>query len=308
MAFFKKRESIVDNIAYMALMAAINVVFVLLTTLVPFLLFLLVFILPLTSLIVTIYCKKKYFILYALATIILCLVVTIWNVGDTLFYVIPSIVSGFLFGFLIEKRVSAILIILITTLVQAILMYPMIPLIHLITGRYIVDDFLTVFHLSSFPYTGHLTHMFIILMALIQEIISFIVIYDEIGKFGIDVEEQHDDTLVISLIVIGLSITIIVSYFFVNEAMNALLILLFVLGVYQTGQIIKEKKTICIALMVVSIIITFFMVTGLFRILNKDNPSGFLSLGIYPLLISLVSLFNKYLLNRQKEYTIERKD
>ena len=304
MAFFKKRETLVDNIAYMALMAAINVIFVLLTTLVPFLLFVLVFILPLTSLIVTIYCKKKLFILYAITTVLLCLLVTIWNIGDTLFYVIPSIVSGFIFGLLIEKKVSAILIILITTLVQAIMMYPMIPLIQLITGRNIVDDFLVVFNLSSFPYTKHLTHMFIILMALIQEIISFIVIYDEIGKFGIDTQEENDDTLIISIIVIGLVIAITISYFFINEAVNALLILLLVLGVYQTSQIINEKKTLCIALMFVSFIITFFMLTGLFRVLNKDNPSGFLTLGVYPLLISLISLFNKYLFNKQKEYKI----
>ena len=292
----------------MALMAAINVIFVLLTTLVPFLLFLLVFILPLTSLIVCLYCKKKYFILYALSTIILCLLVTIWNIGDTLFYVIPSIITGFLFGLLLEKKMSGIIIILITTLTQAILMYPMIPLVHLITGRYIVDDFLAAFRLSTFPYTQHLTHMFIILMALIQEIISFIVVYDEIGKFGVSADDVQDDTLVISIIVISLSIAVVISYFFVNEAMNAILILLFVLGVYQTVELINKKNVVATTLIVISIIVTFFMVTGLFRFLNKNSPSGFMTLGIYPLLISFITLLNKHLFNRPKKYKIERKD
>ena len=186
-------------------------------------------------------------------------------------------------------------------------MYPMIPLVHLITGRYIVDDFLAAFRLSTFPYTQHLTHMFIILMALIQEIISFIVVYDEIGKFGVSVDDVQDDTVVISIIVIGLSIAVVISYFFVNEAMNAILILLFVLGVYQTVELINKKNIVATTLIVVSIIVTFFMVTGLFRILNKNSPSGFMTLGIYPLLISFITLLNKYLFNRPKKYKIERK-
>ena len=57
---FKKRETLTQNIAYMGLMAAINVIFVLLTYFVPFLIFLLVFVLPLTSVVVTIFCQKNY--------------------------------------------------------------------------------------------------------------------------------------------------------------------------------------------------------------------------------------------------------
>ena len=90
-----KRETLVQNIAYMAIMAAINVVFVLITTLVPALLFLMIFVLPLTSTMVTLLCKKKYFPIYAVATIGLCMVVTLWKIDDTIFYVIPSIITGF---------------------------------------------------------------------------------------------------------------------------------------------------------------------------------------------------------------------
>ena len=86
MEFKKPRESLVQNITFMAMMAAINVVFVVLTTFVPVLVFLIVFILPLTSVLVTLHCKKIYFPIYAVATIGLCLICTIWQIDDTIFY------------------------------------------------------------------------------------------------------------------------------------------------------------------------------------------------------------------------------
>jgi len=61
MSVFKKRETLIQNITYMAIMAAINVVFVVLTTLVPLLMFLIIFVLPLTSTVVALFCKKKYY-------------------------------------------------------------------------------------------------------------------------------------------------------------------------------------------------------------------------------------------------------
>ena len=124
MAFFKKRETVVQNIAYMAIMAAINVIFVLLTALLPPLMFLIVFVLPLTSAVVTLFCKKRYFPIYAVATVALCLLTTMGiYIYDTFFYVIPSLITGFVFGLLIEKRVPAIYIIVLSSALQYILSY-----------------------------------------------------------------------------------------------------------------------------------------------------------------------------------------
>ena len=108
MGIFKKRETLTQNIAFMGIMAAINVVFVLLTTFVPLLFVLIVFVLPLTSTMVALHCNKKFFPIYAVATIGLCLICTIWKIDDTLFYVIPSIISGFVFALLAERKLSGL--------------------------------------------------------------------------------------------------------------------------------------------------------------------------------------------------------
>ena len=64
MGIFSKRETLVQNIAFLAIMAAINVVLLLLATLLPYLLLFLTMILPFVSLLVTIYCKKRYYPMY----------------------------------------------------------------------------------------------------------------------------------------------------------------------------------------------------------------------------------------------------
>ena len=149
---FKKRETLTQNIAYMGLMAAINVIFVLLTYFVPFLIFLLVFILPLTSVIVTIFCEKKYLPIYVLATIALCLIITMNNFSDTLFYVIPALISGVAFGLMVEKKVPSVWIIFASTLITTGLSYAFVPLIQFIYNQNIIDVFLKVFKVNEFTY------------------------------------------------------------------------------------------------------------------------------------------------------------
>ena len=72
MAIFRKKTTLVHNITYMALMTAINVIFIVLDTYVPFLMLLLILMLPFVSAVVSYYCQKRYYIIYAVASIGLC--------------------------------------------------------------------------------------------------------------------------------------------------------------------------------------------------------------------------------------------
>ena len=135
MSIFQKRESPIQNIAYMGIMAAINVIAIVMMNYVLPLLFLpFALFMPLTSTVVTLLCKKRYFPIYAIATIGLCFLVSINNISDTLFYVIPSIISGFAFGMLIEYRMSSPISIFVTGLIYTGLSYASIPLIEAIYG------------------------------------------------------------------------------------------------------------------------------------------------------------------------------
>jgi len=307
MAIFKKKETLTGNITYMALMAAINVIFVLLATWLPYLLFLLVFILPLTSTIVTFFCKKKYFIIYAVVTIGLCLLTTVWDIGNTLFYVIPSIISGFIFGLLLEKRISPILIILAAVITQIIFSYLALPLITVLYGRDIVSDFATFFALNNYAHLNYVKHMFICSLALVQQILSFIVINEELPKLNIDATHLKKGQMIILFLIPSFIIASVVLAFFYPELSYSVMFVVLLLSIYELGVLIVSKNKITISLLIIGAFLSVFLFAGFYSLIdqNTSEPIGLLLLQIYPLLIAIIGFINNYLFRNIKQDTIE---
>ena len=108
MKLFSKRETLLQNMALMGIMAAINIIVAVISAFAPVASIFLVLILPLSSTLVEIYCKDRYYPIYAVATIGLSLVATLWNMETTIFYVLPSILTGYIFGLMSKKNVPAI--------------------------------------------------------------------------------------------------------------------------------------------------------------------------------------------------------
>lgn len=299
----KKKETLTQNITYMALMAAINVIFVLLTAFLPYLFFLIVFVLPLTSAIVVVHCKKIYFPIYAFATIGLCMVCTLWKIEDTIFYVIPSILSGFLFGLMSEKKVPSIWIIMATTVLQIGLTYASMPLIKLITGKDIVEVFATVFLINDFKYLAYVVPSFIFFMSLTQEIITYVVIKEELAKFGVKYDEPKALDLIL-FISLATSLVLTLIFAFVYGPISYLFAMFSLFfGIYSIVYLVSlNKKTIYIYL-----VATLFVTVFLFALLYKltPQPLGLLFANIYLVFVAILLLLNKYLLSRNKNCKIE---
>ena len=299
----KKKETLTQNITYMALMAAINVIFVLLTAFLPYLFFLIVFVLPLTSAIVVVHCKKIYFPIYAFATIGLCMVCTLWKIEDTIFYVIPSILSGFLFGLMSEKKVPSIWIIMATTVLQIGLTYASMPLIQLITGKDIVEVFATVFLINDFKYLAYVVPSFIFFMSLTQEIITYVVIKEELAKFGVKYDEPKALDLIL-FISLATSLVLTLIFAFVYGPISYLFAMFSLFfGIYSIVYLVSlNKKTIYIYL-----VATLFVTVFLFALLYKltPQPLGLLFANIYLVFVAILLLLNKYLLSRNKNCKIE---
>ena len=303
MKLSQKKETLIQNITYMALMAAINVIFVLLTTLVPFLVFLIVFVLPLTSTIVTLHCKKRYFPIYAVATVGLCMLCTIWKIDDTIFYVIPSIFSGFAFGFLVEKKVPSFWIILVTTFIQIGFTYASIPLIKLMTGRDIIVDFATVFMIKDFIYLDYVTPCFIFFLALAQQILAFVIIREELPKFGYELSEPKNISLSLGISILS-SIVMVVIFAFVYGPLSYLftLISLF-LSVYSITYLIGKNNLVIYISLGVSALVSFFLFAVFYSMVKV--PLGLLFINILFFIIGIIVLFNNYLVKTNKKATIE---
>ncbi|MGM9874097.1 MAG: hypothetical protein ACI31G_04190 [Bacilli bacterium] len=306
MKFFTKKEKLVDNIVYMAVMAAINVVFVLLTSLSPVLVILIVFVLPLTSTIVTLYCKKRYFLIYAFVTITLCLLVTIYNISDTLFYVIPSLISGFIFGVLLLHKVHSSLIIFISSIIQTILTILSIPLIDVLLHIDIISVFASIVNLNNYKYLDFISYSFIFFLSLTQISLSFIIIKDELVKFDYNVNDNKIKPYVYMLVIVIFSlISLILS--FIKEPIadkyifGPLSYLFMFFGLYFFVYVFidsfKNKRTF----LYIGYIFSFFVFIILFGLFYEkiNNPYGLLLIQILFILFDVVAFTNKYLFKKK---------
>jgi MFS family permease len=309
MAIFKKKKTLVGNMTYMALMAAINVVFILLSAWIPALFILLIFILPLASTIVTYFCEKKYFVIYAIATILLCTLASFWDIGNVIFYVVPSLVSGFIFGLLIEKGVSPIIIILCGVLAQITLSYLAIPLVYLIYQRNIVTDFATIFSLQNYAYLKYVQNIFICVLAIIQQAISFMIIYEEISKMDINPHFEKKDNIIVPSATLGfIALSVLFAFVFPELSYSGMIFSL-LLGFYCVGLLIAEKKRWIIVTLLISLILSLFIFSLLYGPINAatTQPLGLLGFQVFPLICAIIVFINNYLLMKSKKATIENR-
>ena len=232
MSLFQKRDSLIQNIAYMGIMAAINVIAVVIMNFVPFLFLPLALFMPLTSTVVTLFCKKRYFIIYAIATTGLCFLVSINNISDTLFYVIPSVISGFAFGMMIEYKFPSIVSIFVAGLICCGLSYSVIPLIEFIYGQNMIEVVATIFGLQDYEYLGYVVPGFILVIGLIQSTITYLLIISELPKLGVNNEEKVSVYFYNGFGILG-SLLSLLAFFFFKEFCLFFLVFAVFFGVYE---------------------------------------------------------------------------
>lgn len=294
MALFSKKTTLVHNITYMAIMTAINLVFIVLDTFVPFMMLLLILLLPFVSAVVSYFCQKRYYIIYAVASVGLCL---IFSISSTIFYIIPALCSGFVIGLLLDKKVHPFWMILSSTLIEVALTYAFIPLIKLMTGADMVATFLTIFNLNEFAYKEELMHIFILFIALTQCSITHFVLLSEIKKIGVET-----DTHIASFIpyIIGLFACLAIGTIFAftyKPLSLAFVALSFYFAIFLLVNIVLAKRISGYVILGVSMLAAFIVFVIFFTKIEK--PMGFMLFGLFPLAVGLTSFFQFFLLNRQ---------
>ena len=291
MGVFKKKTTLVHHITYMGIMTAINLIFIVLATYIPFLMFILILLLPFVSAIVSYYCQKRYYLIYAVASIGLCL---IFNISDTLFYVAPAIVTGFLIGVLLEKKINPFWLILSSTIVESALTFALIPLINLIGNVDIVYTFLTLFKLTEFAYKTEVTYLFIFFLSLVQCTLSHFVLLSDAKKIGIDVSYEVNSYAPYILgteLMLVLSLTF--SFFYVPLAL-VFLVISFYFAIFLLIDLVMSKRTLIYVLLGIFVLFSFFTFAFLYATIKQ--PLGLLILLVFPFVTSVTSFINNYLL------------
>ena len=290
MALLKKKTSLVHHITYMGIMAAINLLFIVLATYLPFLMFIPIIFLPFASAIVSYYCLKRYYPIYAVATIGLCL---IFNINDTIFYVVPAIITGFFIGYLLTKRVNPFWLILVSTIIESALTFAFIPLINVISNVDIVETFISAFKLDAFVYKTELTYLFIFFISLIQCGLTHFVLLSDAKKIGIEINVVVNSY---APYIIGLEISLIlmfvISLFYLPLALIFLAISLY-FSIFLLIDILVSKKIIIYVLLVVLFLVAFFSFAIFYT--KVIAPFGILLIGLFPFVTLLISFINNYL-------------
>ena len=273
MSIFKKRETPIQNIAYMSIMAAINVIFVLLSNILPLLLFLLIFLLPLTSAIVTLYCKKRYYPIYFITTLALCTLVSFgFTIFDTLIYVFPSLITGFIFGVSFEKNVPGIMIIVGNTIIQFLLsILTFYVLGYIITNLNMMNVLINAFGLKDFPYKDTFTLIFLYVISMIQITLTYMFIKLQIKRFTIEfnLEISNKVTLFIGTFIIYS--LIILSYFIFPKWTMVFVIMPLPIYIYELISIVVSKSKMGISLLALTHLGFIFIMALLVSKVNQPN-------------------------------------
>ena len=270
-------------------MTAINLIFIVLDRFVPFLSFLLILLLPFASAVVSYYCLKRYYIIYAIANIALCFIFI-----ESIFYIVPAIASGFVIGLLLDKKVHPFWMLLSSTLIEAVLAFAFIPLINLMTGKDLVETTFQLFKLNEFAYKPYLMYLFILFVAFSQCALTHFVLLSEIKKIGIETNTRVDS---FGPYIIGLLLTLVTALVFAltYSALSLTFVALsFYFAIFLLFDIALCRKPLTYVCLGFLMTAAFFVFVIFYTKIEK--PLGFVLFALFPLAVAVTSFVNNYLL------------
>ena len=293
MKIFSKRETMAQNIALMGLMSAINIIISVFSSLFPAVSIFIVLLLPLTSVLVEIYCKDRYYPIYAFATFGLALVATLWNMETTIFYLLPSLITGYVFGLLNKLKVPPLYSIITASLIQMGFTFISIPLINFIFDVDIIMTFKTVFNLVDSENIDVIIPSFIFVISLIQTSLSYAIISNEFNKLSIDENHSSSYQWIYQCLIMALLIVMIAISFVSLKIAYILLLIAIYFAVFVIIDFIEEKYFYTLIVFAFGLVINIIV----FALINEKMPinSSLLLIGITPFWIGFISTIVSFL-------------
>jgi len=294
------KKNLTQSLVLMAVMAAINIIVSVVAAFSVIASVFLIILLPLTSTIIAVFCRTRYFPIYAVSTIGLSLVATLWNFDMTLFYIVPSVITGFVFGFTLKRGYHFGWAIGISALLQAGLSLLFIPILNAIFNIDFIHDLLVIFKISNEELGRHLVPSIFFAYSLIQALLSYFVVSNEMKKFWPEAEEAEELRYFTG---IGSIISIsIVGFAFVNLGVAYLILLIsFYFGAITVFTEFKKKHYKTIIAFTGVLLINVFLSAIFYQ--KLPTYYGILIMGVTPACICLISMTLSFL--QKKKKTIE---
>lgn len=293
MSWFYKKETLIRTICFMAFFVAINVVCSFLTTVLPLISILLIIFLPLTSAIVEVMCKDRWFPIYAVATIGLSIVVSLSSIDFTIFYIVPSIFTGYIFGLFSKRNLPSMFAIFLAAIVQTLLSFAFIPFLQLITGSNLIDVFVKILRISDRFWFDSVILLLFFLVALIQVILSYIVVQNELNKFCQKSECKYNQGRIAGFTTIGSAVLSAIFSIFYMPLCYLFIGIAYYFAVFVVIFQVQSKNKFCLIADGTSLLIGIILYAALNQFI-KDEVE-FALFAITPGLISIVSICYSFL-------------
>ena len=279
--------------AFMALMAAINIIISVISAFSPIASVILVIFLPLTSTLVELYCEDKYYPIYAIATFGLGIVATLWNMQTTFFTLLPSLLTGYIFGLFAKHKFQPFWSVLVSSLFQSLITFAFIPLINIIFDVDIIYTFKYAFGLTNSASINTIIPAFILAISFVQIALSYLVVSFEIRKFDQEMNYEKDNYMLFGIIGSVISFAILGLYFVSLAIAYTFLILSIYFTVYIVISFINDRMWRTLILSGVFVLLNIFIYALAYS--NMKENSALLLLGVTPFCISTLSLVVSFL-------------
>jgi hypothetical protein len=271
----------IKTITYMALMAALNVLFAFIASFIPMAGLFLVIALPLASALVALRVDLRFYPIYFMATLGLSLVVTLHQLETTIFYIFPALILGLVYGLLYRVKLSDGAIIILASFVQLGLLYVTIILIDAIFEVHFTASIQTILTRGSMNDVSLIMPAFLYVISLAQTIITYMIIGPEIEKLVTSVSNRpvaspwlYLSGLIIAVGIVPLGLLLpSISYIFLGPV-----IIVAGLAVYE---LVKERRFAWLVAGSVWLLLAVFLVAMLYPLMGAHL--GLLLLSIIPL-------------------------
>lgn len=293
MGWFYKKETLIRTICFMAFFVAINVICSFLTTVLPLLSIILIIFLPLTSALVEVMCKDRWFPIYAVATIGLSIVVSLSSIDFTIFYIVPSIFTGYIFGLFCKHNLPNMFAIFLAAIIQTVLSFVFIPLLQLITGTNLIDFIVKILKISNRFWFDSVLLLLFFLVALMQAILSFIVVQNELNKFGQKSECKYNQERIAAFTTLGSALLSAVFSLFYMPLCYLFIGIAYYFAVFTVIFQVQSKNKFCLIADGTSLLIGVVLFAALNQYIKDDVE--FSLFAITPGLISVVSICYSFL-------------
>lgn len=248
------KTNTINKITFSSILLGINILFIIINIYLPISILILIGI-PLSTTLTKIKCGNKYTFLTILCSVI---ITSLIDFQTSIFYLLPSLLNGFLFGIFINKKIHSYYIIIFTSLIGITIQFLSFLLIKIIYQINITTLLTSLLNISSSKINNiSLTTLFII--SFIQTFFSFVIIENEADKFKITINQKDELFYHLLIQTILLSLT----GWLLNNILPNIAYLLTTLSIISSTNIIyyliKYKSKLINIVLTTSLIITYFI-------------------------------------------------